>query len=97
MVIISGSFYYTMLTNKRIDRLDDRILQLLDGQYRMSAKVDYIIDQIDGKNNVREGSAIYPESNSSDSVDRDFDNTRAFIRTCYLLLFDQGGEEKNKE
>lgn len=97
MVIISGSFYYTMLTNKRIDRLDDRILQLLDGQYRMSAKVDYIIDHIDGNNNDRDRAYLYSESNGPDSVDRDFDNPRAFIRTCYLLLFDQGGEEKNKE
>jgi len=97
MVIISGSFAYTLITNKRIDRLDDRILLVLQEQYMMSAKVDYIIALIDGKDNDRDGNNLYSESPTPDSWNQLASNTRAFVRTCYLLLFDQESEKKNKE
>jgi len=97
LVIISGSFAYTLVTNKRIDRLDDRILLVLQGQYRMSAKVDIILDYIDGKGNDRDGNNLYSEGPAPDNGNQFANNTRAFVRTCYLLLFDQEYEKKDKE
>ena len=96
MLIISGSFAYTLATNKRIDRLDDRMLRVLQEQYRISAKLDYLIKN-DGQKNDRDRDAFYFESSAADSWSQCSDNARTLIRTCYLLLFDQGTEKKNKE
>jgi len=97
MLIISGSFAYTLVTNKRVDRLDDRIQQILKEQYKISAKLDYIINYNDGQNNDRDGDTFYFESPSTDSGDQCFGNTHTLIRTCYLLLFDQEHEKKDQE
>ena len=96
MVIISGSFTYTLVTNKRIDRLDDRILQVLEGQYKISAKMDYMIDHIDGENNVRNKSALASKNPDLHNGNQFVDNARTLIRTCYLLLFDSEIEKKNQ-
>ena len=96
MVIISGSFTYTLITNKRIDRLDDRILQVLEGQYKISAKMDYMIDHIDGENNVRNKRNLASKNPDLHNGNQLVDNARTFIRTCYLLLFDQEIEKKNQ-
>lgn len=47
MVIISGSFTYTLITNSRIDKLEERVLEVLEGQYRMSADIEYIRGVVD--------------------------------------------------
>ena len=97
MLIISGSFAYTLVMNKRVDRLDDRIQQILKEQYKISAKLDYIINYNDGQKNDRNGDTFYFESPSTDSGDQCFGNTHTLIRTCYLLLFDQEHEKKDQE
>ena len=97
LMIISGSFAYTLITNKRIDRLDDRILQVLSEQYRISAKLDYLIEHKDGKGNVRDRSDLTFKNPDLHNGYQPFDNARTFIRTCYLLVFDQEVEKKNKK
>ena len=89
MVIISGSFTYTLITNKRIDRLDDRILQVLEGQYKISAKMDYMIDHITGENNVRDRINLTYQDTDLHNDNKHIRNVRAFIRTCYLLVSDK--------
>jgi len=85
-MIISASFSYTLLTNKRVDKLDVKLDEiasdvsyirgLLDGRDSQSRDIDDTEDCLSSNGDVLRG------------------NPSSFIRTCYRILFDKGAEEE---
>ena len=92
LAIASGTLGFSLFTNKRIDRLEDRILASMQLQYRMAADIDYIKDKLDG--NSEPGNYNCFESDNNTFNYKSQPQPITALRTCYLILFNKSAEQK---
>ena len=85
-MIISASFSYTLLTNKRVDRLDVKLDEI-------ATDVSYIRGLLDGNSN-KSGTYLHAENSVNPDGNNFRDNAATFIRTCYRVLLDKDAEQE---